>query len=430
MAQIFRIGLRIIALFSLYQERLGGIVAQQSASQRKPLNPFANKAKSQPTSIKPKDVSSAKNRLMGLLQIVGIVGVIALAVVVSRAPSTPATGAPSFVRPAPATQVTQVQVVQPSATTHQVSVNANGSISVRNYIDLTPQVSGRIETIAPALRAGGTFAAGETLLVLDQRDFKLRLAQAQADVASARSSLLLQQAKSDAAVANYALLNPGKTVPPLVALTPQIAQAEAQLAAALARAEVAQLELSRTRFSLPFAGKVTESNAEIGQLLNSGKSFGRVFAIDAAELVLPIPADDLALIQPAEGRSVIFGYRGNSFNGRIERVSAELDSRSRFAEVFIPVTLTADLQPGTFVDAQIQGPKLTDALQVPAAATQANGSIWYVSNDQLTRHDPVILGRNARGPIIERFDYGQGIVLGAVPGGTVGQEVSILSNAS
>ena len=253
MAQIFRIGLRIIALFTLYQERLGGIVAQQSASQRKPLNPFANKAKSQPTSIKPKDASGAKNRLMGLLQIVGIVGVIALAVVVSRAPSTPATGAPSFVRPAPATQVTQVQVVQPSATTHQVSVNANGSISVRNYIDLTPQVSGRIETIAPALRAGGTFAAGETLLVIDQRDFKLRLAQTQADVASARSSLLLQQAKSDAAVANYALLNPGKTVPPLVALTPQIAQAEAQLAAALARAEVAQLELSRTRFSLPFA---------------------------------------------------------------------------------------------------------------------------------------------------------------------------------
>ena len=430
MAQIFHIGLRIIGLLRLYQEQLGSIVAQQSASQRKPLNPFANKAKSQPTAIQSKAAGGAKNKLIGLLQIVGIVGVIALAVVVSRAPNTPATGAPSFVRPAPANKLTQVKVVQPSATTHQVSVNANGSISVRNYIDLTPQVSGRIETIAAALRVGGTFAAGETLLVLDQRDFKLRLAQAQADVASARSSLLLQQAKSDAAVANYALLNPGKTVPPLVALTPQIAQAEAQLAAALARAEVAQLELSRTRFSLPFAGKVTESNAEIGQLLNSGKSFGRVFAIDAAELVLPIPADDLALIQPAQGRTVTFGERGTAYSGRVERVSAELDARSRFAEVFIPVTLTTDLQPGTFVDARIQGPELLDALQLPAAATQANGSLWYVSNDQLTRHDPVILGRNDKGPIIKRFDYDQGIVVGAVPGGTSGQEVSILGNAS
>ena len=111
-------------------------------------------------------------------------------------------------------------------------------------------------------------------------------------------------------------------------------------------------------------------------------------------------------------------------------MSAELDARSRFAEVFIPVTLTTDLQPGTFVDARIQGPELLDALQLPAAATQANGSLWYVSNNQLTRHDPVILGRNDKGPIIKRFDYDQGIVVGAVPGGTGGQEVSILGNAS
>ena len=53
-----------------------------------------------------------------------------------------------------------------------------------------------------------------------------------------------------------------------------------------------------------------------------------------------------------------------------------------------------------------------------------------MSNDQLTRHDPVILGRNDKGPIIKRFDYDQGIVVGAVPGGTSGQEVSILGNAS
>ena len=125
---------------------------------------------------------------------------------------------------------------------------------------------------------------------------------------------------------------------------------------------------------------------------------------------------------------MIFGYRGNSLNGQIERGSAEPDSGPfrRSVHSSHPHRVS---KPGTFVDAQIQGPKLTDALQVPAAATQANGSIWYVSNDQLTRHDPVILGRNA-GPIIERRDYDQGIVVGAVPGGTSGQEVSILGNAS
>lgn len=428
MGQLIRIARYVLGRRHLALGVLRSVVAQQSTSQRRPLNPFASKQKAQPTSIKPEGARASKNKIIGLLQIVGIIGVIALAILVSRAPSTPASGTPTFVRPGAVSQIPQVRVAQPSATTHQVSVNANGSISVRNYVDLTPQVSGRVETIAAALRVGGTFAAGEILLTLDKKDFELRLAQARAEVASARSSLLLQRAKSDAAVANYALLNPGKTAPPLVALTPQIAQAQAQLAATLARAEVAQLELSRTRFSLPFAGKVTESDAEIGQLLNSGKSFGRVFAIDAAELVLPIPAKDLALLQPVEGRTVTFGTRGNTYSGQIERVSAELDAKSRFAEIFIPVSLAADLQPGTFVDAQILGPQLAGALQLPAEATQANGSLWFVQNDQLARHDPVILGSNKEGPIIKNFDYAQGIVLGATPGGTIGQEVSVLGN--
>ena len=71
---------------------------------------------------------------------------------------------------------------------------------------------------------------------------------------------------------------------------------------------------------------------------------------------------------------------------------------------------------------------MIDALQLPASATQANGSLWFVQNDQLTRHDPILLGRNASGSIIQRFEYGQGIVLGAVPGATEGQKVSILGN--
>ena len=428
MTQIIRIGRLLLELIYRSHSTSDGPIAQRTAPQRQPVNPFGKTQNAEPSSIKARSGRLSRGKLIGLLQIVGIGGVIALAVVVSRAPSAPTSSAPAFVRPAVPTQTTQVRVVQPSATIHQITISANGSVGVRNYIDLTPQVTGRIEEISSALRVGGTFRAGETLLVLDQQDFKLRLEQAQADVASAQSNLLLQQAKSDAAIANYALLNPGKRVPPLVALTPQIAQAKAQLAAARARADIAQLELSRTRFSLPFAGKVTKSGAEIGQLLNTGKSFGQVFAIDAAELVVPIPADDLALIQPASGRTVTFGNQHNSYTGRIERVSAELDSRSRFAQIFIPVTLTAELQPGAFVDVRIQGPELVDALQVPASATQANGSLWFVKNDQLTRHDPVLLGRNTNGSIIQRFDYAQGIVLGAVPGGTAGQRVNILGN--
>lgn len=402
------------------------IVVRQWARKRKPLNPFAERSeKSEAPTVITADTGGARSKLIGLMQIGGIVLVIALAVMVSRAPSTPTADTAPFTRPVAATGPTQVRVIQPSAMPFQISIAANGSISVRNYVNLSSQVSGRVERISPALKAGGEFSAGETLLVLDQQDFQLRLAQAQADVASAESNLLLQQAKSDAAVANYALLNPGKSVPPLVALVPQIAQAKAQLAAAQSRADAAKLDLSRTRFTLPFDGKVTSSNAEVGQLLTAGSAFGQVFALDAVELVVPIPPDDLALINPAIGRTVTLRDGPTTYQAQVERVSAEIDPRSRFAKVFAPIDADTTLQPGSFVDVKIAGANLQNALQLPESATQANGSLWYVKDNRLKRHDPVVIGRNQQGSIIQRFDYAQGIVLGAVPGAEPGQEVSV-----
>ena len=88
-------------------------------------------------------------------------------------------------------------------------------MAIRAYVDLAPQVSGVIASISPALRAGGTFKANEVLVSIDAKDFELRLKQALAEVASARSNLQLQQAKSDNAKRNYALLHPKKAVPPL-----------------------------------------------------------------------------------------------------------------------------------------------------------------------------------------------------------------------
>lgn len=426
MSRVIHTLTQLLAVLTVTTDRV--MSAQQWASKRKPLNPFAGSSKNpEQTTVLTPNNGGTRSKLIGLLQISAIILVIALAVMVSRTPSTPATDAPAFTRPVNATEVTQVRVTQPQALPYQISVAANGSISVRNYINLAPQVSGRVERISPALKAGGEFSAGETLLVLDQQDFKLRLAQAQADVASAQSNLLLQQAKSDAAVANYALLNPGKTVPPLVALIPQIGQAKAQLAAAQSRADAAQLDLSRTRFSLPFDGKVTRSSAEVGQLLNAGSAFGQVFALDAVELVVPLPPDDLALISPAVGRQVMFKDGQATHQAVIERVSAEVDPRSRFAKVFIPIAVNTALQPGSFVDVEIAGANLQGALQLPESATQANGSLWYVKDNQLLRHDPVVIGRNQQGSIIQRFDYAQGIVLGAVPGAVAEQEVAILA---
>ena len=371
-----------------------------------------------------------KEKLIGLLQLVGVIVFVGLAVAYSRAPDESTKNSNDAQTNPVSSSRPLVSVTKPKLATHRVTVSGNGSVGIRAYVDLAPQVSGVIESISPALRAGGTFKANEVLVRIDNRDFNLKLKQAVAEVSSARSNLQLQQAKSNSAKRNYALLHPNKTVPLLVALQPQISQAKAKLAGAAARAEIAQLDLARTKISLPFDGKVTRSTAEIGQLLSNGKTFASAFALSAIELVVPLAASDIASLSPIEGRIARLSIAGKILEGRVERVSAELDSRSRFARAFIPILSTADIQPGVFLDVQLAGPAIPNTMVLPESASQANGSIWLVREGLLEKYRPVVRGKSAAGLIVDGFDYGDGIVLGAIPGASENQKVRLRSPTS
>ena len=370
------------------------------------------------------DPSGPRGRRIGILQIAVVVALVLLALVYARAPRQGSADAPPSFAGRDSETPPLVRVVRPAVAATALRIAATGSVAVRNHVALAPQVGGRVVEVSPSLRAGGAFRTGERLLLIDQRDYQLAYEQAEADVATAAATLMLQEAEGEAAQANYALLNPGEAAPPLVAKTPQIAQAKARLAAAQARLKVVALELQRTAFSLPFAGRVTETSAEVGQVLNRGQAFGQAFALDALEVVAPLSADDVRRLQPVAGRQATVRGGGRALRAQVDRMSAELDARSRFATLYLTfVDQTEGLAPGTFVDLAIEGPQLADTFLLPEAAEQVGGSVWLVENDQLRSFMPTVLGRTAEGWLVAAFDAKDGVVTGAVPGARAGLAV-------
>lgn len=370
------------------------------------------------------DPSGPRGRRLGIVQIAVVVALVLLALVYARAPRQGSTDAPPSFAGRGSETPPLVRVVRPAVASTALRIAATGSVAVRNHVALAPQVGGRVVEVSPSLRAGGAFRAGERLLLIDQRDYQLAYEQAEADVATAAATLMLQEAEGEAAQANYALLNPGEAAPPLVAKTPQIAQAKARLAAAQARLKVVALELQRTAFSLPFAGRVTETSAEVGQVLNRGQAFGQAFALDALEVVAPLSADDVRRLQPVAGRQATVRGGGRALRAQVDRMSAELDARSRFATLYLTFVEPAEgLAPGTFVDLAIEGPQLADTYLLPEAAEQVGGSVWLVENDQLRSFTPTVLGRTAEGWLVAAFDAKDGVVTGAVPGARAGLAV-------
>lgn len=367
----------------------------------------------------------------GIVQIGLICGLVTGALIYAQAPSeeealslTGIATASSRNAPTPL-----VSIYKPTASGNTIRVSATGTIVVRNSIDLVPQATGRIVWVSESLRRGGRFNAHQKLIQIDKSEFDLAVAQALADKQIALSNLKLTQATSEASISNYAILNPGRTVPTLVAKIPQLEQASAQVAAAEARHEIANLHLSRASFSLPFDGQVVASKAELGLLLKEGQMFGEVFASDSIEALVPISPQQLQLISPSLGRKATLKIGEQQFTAKVARVAPDLDERTRFAQLYLTITNSSQLYPGSFIDIEIEGPTLANTLLLPEAAEQINESVWAVVEGKLKKVYPKFLNRNNQGIVAQAFNPGQGVVLGTVPGGFEGMPVRVeLSN--
>lgn len=368
--------------------------------------------------------AARKNPIIGVLQITVVVVVMAIAFIYSREPDpTNRDSAPEKPSFQSANSAPLVSVVRPVASSEQLWVTSTGSVAVRSYVTLSSQVSGKVIETSNALRNGGSFGPGETLVKLEQRDFTLALAQTQAEVTSAQASLQLSRAEASIDISSYQRLNPGKEVPALIAKEPQIAQAMSQVQGAIARRDIQQVNLERSVYSLPFAGRVVESSADEGQILNAGQSFGRVYALDAVEVAISLAPQELAKIAPAVNRMAIINAEGVSFEGRIDRIAAERNPRTQFSQVFVKVDNSQSLTPGTFVTVKLRGPTIENTFILPESALQVGQIFWTVKNNSIVEIPANIIGRNNGQYVVEAFEYGDGIITGAVPGAQDGLKV-------
>ena len=188
---------------------------------------------------------------------------------------------------------------------------------------------------------------------------------------------------------------------------PQLARAKAKVASAKALLKQAQLDLQRTRIKAPYAGRVMEKMADVGQYVSPGTELAKIFAVDIAEIRLPLSNQQLGFIdlpesyrgkkQPHTGLPEVilssnFGNRQYQWPGRIVRTERTFDTKSRrlfvVAQVDNPYGLKETNKPplkiGQYVEAKIKGKILENVFIIPRAAVRENSQILLVDkNNQL-----------------------------------------------
>ena len=190
-----------------------------------------------------------------------------------------------------------VDVVQAKRNPVTFSVQSQGSVAPRTQTTLVAEASDQIVEVSPAFVSGGFFRKDDVLVRIDPRNYESVVKRARAAVARAETQLATETATASYAKEDYARLqrlNPNTAPPSALALRkPQLSAAMAELQSAQADLEKAEGDLDRTVIRAPYDGLVRQKIADVGQYVNVGSQLATTFAIDIAEVRLPITQNDL-----------------------------------------------------------------------------------------------------------------------------------------
>ncbi len=364
------------------------------------------------------ETDARKDWLSGMLQICLVIGVLAAGLIANLVLSNLST-APQ-IRTAGVSSVA-TSVVQPDIGDTRIRLLETGTVQVRNSVELSPQVGGRVVWVNAALASGGTFRSGEVLFRLNDADYRAAIDRARADLAARRADLQVEQAEAEIASREWELVNPGEPVPSNVAREPQLARTEAAVRSAETALADAERNLSRVNFSLPFDGRVQATAVEVGQNLIAGQSYGRAYEEGGIEVSVPVNAALLEALSPSTGREAIVRPRQALTNQgdvayatTVTRADAELDPQTRLARLTLEFTGQVPLLPGDFVDVEITGPVITGTYRFPEGAMQENRSVWVVEDGRLARRQPQLVFVEDGVISALPFDTGDGIVVSSL----------------
>ncbi|HYU90967.1 MAG TPA: HlyD family secretion protein, partial [Gemmatimonadales bacterium] len=231
------------------------------------------------------------------------------------------------------------------------------------------QVDGHIVPILP--KVGGyvlevrtdenrSVKAGDTLVVLDDRDYKARLGQAEADLAvalagvsnrarvgQAEAQVAQAQANAEKARADLERIKPlaEKDIVPkqaldaaeaaaraadagLAAAQAALLGADARVAAARAARDQAALNLSYTRITAPAEGVVSKKSVELGQLVQPGQPLMSLVPLSDVWITANLKETQTANVTPGDPVDfTVDAYGGRHFKGHVESLAPATGAR-------------------------------------------------------------------------------------------------------
>ncbi len=238
-----------------------------------------------------------------------------------------------------------------------LSVRAPGEAAPLRQAKLLAQVAGRV--VRTAVRDGQPVPAGAVLVAIDPTEYRLEVTEAEAALEQARAQFR-EQTLFDDRIADGQVR----------AERERIARAKSGLDAAEVRLERANLELSKTQATSPFAGRAASVAVRPGESVRVGDPLVTVLQTDPIEVQVQVLEGEVGLLREGGVARVTFSaFPQTPFRGTVASINPEVEGESRTARVTVRVANPGGrVLPGMYAQVALAARRFPDRVLVPRSA--------------------------------------------------------------
>lgn len=269
-------------------------------------------------------------------------------------------------------------------------VQTYAEVKPRWNTTLKAQVSGEIITLYDRAFAGQSVKKNETLLHIEDSQYKADLYETEQVLSQATFQLLQEEKQSEQAKKDWKRSGISTEASDLVLNKPQLNVAKKSLSAAKSRVSAARKKLAYTRIKAPFSGVVTERYVSIGQFVVEGDPLLSIVYVDQQEIMITLNKQQWLMLADNwhDMHAVITDTNGSTIaQATIRSGGGFIDPETRQYKLFLEVDDSDNnkVLPGDFVQVKLPSIKIPDSLAIPESALTRSGFIWYLDNDDRLR---------------------------------------------
>lgn len=285
-----------------------------------------------------------------------------------------------------------------------VSVGSSGVVEPLAIVEVKSKASG--EVLELLVEVGDYVEEGSSLVRIDPRTVRNRLAQAEAELKAARSRLSISKSQM---VRTESLLNKGTfTEADHEVAALELANAEAQVVSTEVAVENARIAVDDTDIRAPVSGSVIEKPVEKGQVISSPtQDFGggtlllRMADLRAVRIRALVDETDIGKVRPGMSAEVtVAAYPNQPFGGEVVKIEPQAVVEQNVTMFAVLISLQNPeglLLPGMNAEVEVSVARRENVLTIPVIAlrterdvTATAGILGISESDLRAKLKPVV----------------------------------------